>query len=356
MRGGVLGRAAVAAGLGLCVGALAAAYEPVPAAADSVHVIEQFSGDTWNDQDSAVDLIRAAGASSLRLRLGPGTETVELGASGRDIGAEGLVLNGTTSPGIVVIDGGGRTVALGEMRGSLLTVGSGVQLTLRNITLKGKTENNTRLVKVEGIGAELILEGGAAIADNRGDGYGGGVSAGKGGTFTMNGGEICGCRSGMGGGGVNIEGGRVIMNSGKISGNIGMYNGGGVCVTDGGVFTMNGGSIEDNSTAISGGGVVVRSGVFTMNGGSITGNSATNGGGVAIEQGAAFTMMSGSIGGNRANNHGGGVWVYSGTFTMNGGIIYGIGSRLRNNASFGAVLYKVSDGSGYTINNTMGKE
>jgi hypothetical protein len=355
MKGGVLGRMAVAAGLGLSVGALAAEAE----GRGSVHVIEQFSGDMLDERDSAVDLIRAAkaaGEASLYLELGPGTETVELGAIGRDIGAEGLVLDEATSPGVVVIDGGGRTVALGEKKGTLLTVGSGVQLTLRNITLKGSGENNARLIKVAGSGAELVLEGGAAVTDNRGAGDGGGVSAGKGGTLIMNGGEIRGCRAGMGGGAVNVEGGRFIMNGGMIGGNIGLYNGGGVCVVGGGVFIMNSGSIEDNSTAINGGGVVVRSGVFTMNGGSIRGNSATDGGGVAVEQGAAFTMMGGRISENRANNNGGGVWVRSGTFTMNGGVIYGIENSLGNDASFGVVLYTVSGGTGYTSDNTMGRE
>jgi hypothetical protein len=104
-----------------------------------------FSGFTTEPNDSAIDEIRkkkGEGASSLTLTLSPGTEGVNLNGTS-DLGA-GLVLNSSNSPAEVTINGQGRTVRLdaGSANGSVITVGVGVTLTLKDIIFVGKNNNN----------------------------------------------------------------------------------------------------------------------------------------------------------------------------------------------------------------------
>jgi hypothetical protein len=135
--------------------------------------------------------------------------------AGTDLGTTGLLLkhdparltdpDATNSPANLVIDGGGQTVDLtGSPSGhSLITVGSGVTLTLRNITFKGLStgdgdtaDNKASLITVNN-GGKLILEEGAVITGNcygssSGSvkiGHGGGVYVG-GSTFTKTGGSV----------------------------------------------------------------------------------------------------------------------------------------------------------------------
>jgi hypothetical protein len=178
----------------------------------------------------------------------------------------------------VTIDGGGKTIPLKGGTGSVITVGNGVTLTLRNITFKGKDDNTAPLIKVT-TGGTLVLENGAVITGNTNNsGSGGGVS-------------------------VSGSGAALVMNGGVISGNTASYGGGGDVVS-GGSFTMNGGKISGNSAADGGGGVNVYKGTFTMNNGVISGNTAS---------------------GTEDYYGGGGVYVSGtgGTFTMEGGVIYG---------------------------------
>jgi hypothetical protein len=123
--------------------------------------------------------------------------------------------------------------------GHLLQVGKNITLTLQGITLKGKTDNNVSLVKVEG---DLIIGQGACITGNVNyDGWGGGVYVDTGGKLTIpeNGGEI----------------------SGNVSESLNEWNGeafgGGVFVITGGTFEKSGGIIygkgSGKSNILSGG-------------------------------------------------------------------------------------------------------
>jgi uncharacterized repeat protein (TIGR02543 family) len=208
-----------------------------------------------------------------------------------------------------------RTISL-SVNGSLFTVQTGVTLILdNNITLNGKTENNTSLVYVYGT---LEMREGSFVTGNQKYIY----------TSTSN----------VSGGGVYISGGTFTMSGGEISGNTayarsGDFNfvtsnayGGGVCVS-GGSFTMSGGKISGNTAQASsqsfssgstssyayGGGVYVSGGTFTMSGGEIYGNTAYAG-----------------------NSYGGGVCLGygGGTFTKTGGTIYGYTSGDTNSNTF----------------------
>jgi hypothetical protein len=331
-----------------------------PTLPEGTHTITEFSNSSTSGptDNSAIDLIKAAKDKlSVHIGLGTGTETVVPSDTDSDISG-GLVLDSSNSPANVVIDGGGRTVQLGTNNGSILTVGSGVKLTLRNITLKGKADNSAQaLIYVDGNGAELVLETGAVITDNGrvSDLGAGGVEV-KNGTLTMKTGSRVG--KNPKGSAVFVTGGTAVFNmeGGIIEGNTTDEGEGygGVMVFDSGTFNMRGGTIRNNTSGVSidgksrfnmyggtisgsttYGGVEVVSNeaanhpVFNMYGGTISGNRATFGGGVNVSDGT-FTMYDGTISGNTSTSGGGGgvgVWKYpgygqtDGVFTMKGGTI-----------------------------------
>ena len=348
-----------------------------------------FSGDASASMDSAIDSIRAnAGQTSLNLELPEGDEAVTLSAA-TDLGTTGLVLDTSTSPANLVIDGGGRVIDLtGSASGNpLITVGSGVTLTLRNITFKGlrKTaytvnsvtypaepgdtaDNTAPVVRVSG--GTLILESNAVIQNNlSSQTTGGGVQVAAG-AFTMNGGTISGNRTthqNAVASGVTVAGGAFFtMNGGTISYNtlVNGYLGGGV--HNAGTFTMSGGTITANYADTSrsdnegiGGGGVCNEGTFTMYSGAVISNNyaqnGKRGGGGVLNRGNTFTMYGGVISGNTVSNKtgvtnagGGGLYMYGGTFTMIGGVIYGngagapLGNSAGSAAGIGHTIYKYS--------------
>jgi parallel beta-helix repeat protein len=243
---------------------------------------------------SGIDLIRTEtpGSGSLTVTLDPGTEVVSLDDTA-DIGT-GLVLDNSNSPAEVTIIGSGRTIQLdGNTNGSIITVGDGVTLTLRNITFKGSASNNRELIRVHW-GGTLVMENGAVITGN--GRYG--VYVGNNSTFNMNG--------------------------GTISSNTGVDNGGGVYVDGGGTFNMSGGTISGNTAKYNGSGVYVFDSTFNMSDGTISGNTAVlDGGGVFVYFPGTYNMSGGTISGNTAARAGGGVYVLYSSFTKTTGVIYG---------------------------------
>jgi hypothetical protein len=147
-------------------------------------------------------------------------------------------------------------------------VGSGVTLTLKNITLKGlkngddsdNIDNNAAVITVNA-GGKLVLENGAVITDNKTIIF-----------WPVN-------PNGGNGGGVEVNGGTFAMYGGTISGNTGSF-GGGVFVSTTGTFTMSGGTISGN-TGNYGGGVYVNLsgniGKFAKTGGIIYGSNESEG-------------------------------------------------------------------------------
>jgi len=265
----------------------------------------------------------------------------------------------------------------------LFLIDPGVTLILdKNITLKGRSGNNSRIISVN---EKFIMKAGSKITDNNfKDGWMAGVYIAKDAVFEMNGGEISGIVA-PGGGAVWVEGtftmnndakicnnestdssgagvwvvrgGKFFMNGGEISGNTANDGGGGVFVFNGGAFTMTNGIISGNNTSAGDGGGVgvtvwaveeipLANSTFTMSGGTISGNTASSGGGVSVENENAdyystFTMSGGTISGNTARDNGGGVKVWNGKFNKQfGGIISG------NNATSGQAVFADSNVSG----------
>jgi hypothetical protein len=265
---------------------------------------------------------------------------------------------GNNSPAKVIINGRGRILRI-QALGTLLTVGGGVTLTLRDITLWGMNGNNAPLITVAH-GGKLILGAGAVLTENQSTGNAGGVWV-NGGELVLNNGGIIEKMSAQQGGGVLVDGGgKFVMNGGTIGGGLlegntvsGVNGGGGVLVADGS-FSMLDGIVQSNHAQAggSGGGVLVAAGSFDMIGGIIQSNNAAadgSGGGVGILNGGTFTLYNGTIranealgpGGSANPESGGAVYLAGdpnnwGTFTMYGGTIGGDNPEDANTAIIGA--------------------
>jgi hypothetical protein len=314
-----------------------------------------------------VDKLDAALASD------SGTYTIVLAGTEGDLDTFNPQILTVTSKNVnIVLRGNGNIVKLHDYQYNPLftleAISGGLTLELRDITLKGHT-NNFSLVQVNS-GGTLVMKAGSLITGNTtaDSTRGGGVYVASGGTFTMSGGTISGNTASYGGSGVYVYGGIFNMSGGTISDNIASGqgssgSGGGVRVANDGTFNMSNGTIAGNKAhgTYGGGGVYVYNGTFNMSGGAVSGNTAnftssgshsevTYGGGVAVRSDGVFIMSGGVVSGNTAfgaSASGGGVYVDNGTFTKSGGsTIYGsdAGSTLKNTASVGHAVYVLSTG------------
>jgi hypothetical protein len=301
----------------------------------------------------------------------------------------------------ITIRGNGHEVQLGS-NGRLFTLGadpgSSLTLTLRDVTLRGISDNNDSLVRIE-TGGTLEMKTGSFITGNTFTSpYGGGVYI-DGGTFTMSGGAVnynrASSTSTAYGSGVYVTGnGTFTMSGGAVSSNFAYYPsdpsassyGGGVYI-DSGTFTMSSGAVSRNgassTTSSSGGGVYVAgNGTFTMSGGGVSGNSASPyftynnssssssyyGGGVYVASYGTFTMSGGAVSYNSANpyyssssgtssSYGNGVYVASnGTFTMSGGEVHSnhtpSSGGYSPSSAYGGGVYVAGNGT-FTMNKGM---
>ena len=192
------------------------------------------------------------------------------------------------------------------------------------------------------------------------------------GTKTVNGGVITGGSEGNGGG-VKIEtGGSLTMNGGNIVGCRVNGQGGGVYVSSGSSFTMNGGSIAGcaaDQQGAQGGGVYVQNGceaneanhfkaltpgVFTMNGGSIIDCAAKSGDGGSVfiqnatsesDYNGLFTMNGGSISDSGVAGREEYNTIYNlGAFIANGGTVTNSGSGKFNYALYNWSIVQTEQG------------
>ena len=229
------------------------------------------------------------------------------------------------------------------------------------------------------------------------EGNGGGVKIETGGSLTMTGGNIVGCRANGQGGGVYVSGGGTFtMNGGTIAGcvaglSVGENEGGGVYVCNGreadeannlkelarGIFTMNNGSIIDCATRDGRGGSVYiqnatrmsdYNGLFIMNGGSISdsgvssnreedntiynlGTFIANGGTVANSGSGKFNyaLYNGGIFQTGQNSSG---TAFSGT-AFSGAAVNGDSSDLFDGGIFNGPVFNYDRISGGTFNGTV---
>jgi hypothetical protein len=320
---------------------------------DSLNYYAETFGPVTNEK-SALWLMKEKRDSSdpVTIEIRPGTEPVE---------AEKAILAGHfTSPTHITIDGQGRTLEL-QTKGTLITVGDGVTLTLLNITLQGIDnthslgENNRPLAIVQR-GGKLILGEGAVLTRNR-------TTANIGGVRVTDEGEL-----------IMHQGAQIKKMSVAPTESDDMTHGGGVVIDGNGKFTMTGGIIggedpDDGNITVgefsgdSGGGVLVKRGIFTMSGGKIRNNlvaASNSAGGVLVLQGGVFNMSGGEISKNSAEDaySAGGVASLNGTeaplpepqFTMSGNALIADNKVMGYNSG-GGVLFDFTMNGGTIRNN-----
>lgn len=171
------------------------------------------------------------------------------------------------------------TVARAEgYDGTMLSVGSGAQLTVRNATIDGKNGggDGKYLISVNSKGTLHIADG-ATLQNNEGTA----VSL-VGGTLNMTGGVIRSNTSVEDGGGVYLWDAKAVFSGGVIEGNETDRCGGGICALGASDVTLSGTAVCNNTSHGDGGGVYVEANgnsdaKFTMTGGSITGNQSPEG-------------------------------------------------------------------------------
>ncbi len=187
----------------------------------------------------------------------------------------GLEVNRT-----VTLDLNGYTLSCSSTDDDIFLVRSSGNLTVKDSGTGGKIDGQKKNCGFEVKGGTLTLESGNIVNCTDADGDGGAVDVSntgvtetpiKYGRFIMNGGTIAGCKSGDDGAAVDIgKGCTFTLNSGTISGCRAEDDGGAVFIKQGAFFVMNGGTIENCSAYNNGGAVnIYQDGSFTMTGGTI---------------------------------------------------------------------------------------
>ena len=174
--------------------------------------------------------------------------------------------------------------------GSVIVVETGGNLTITdsNPTVLHKFKPNADGLWVLNENGTKSVPGGVITGGYAAGNYGGGVKIVSGGTFTMTGGNIAGCKA-HSGGGVDV-GGTFTMTGGSIAGCVAATgSGGGVLVGNGGAFEMSDGSIAGCTVASQQrafGGGICNTGTTTLSGSAkvqnchVQNNGGGGGGGV----------------------------------------------------------------------------
>lgn len=187
----------------------------------------------------------------------------------------------------------------GSNNNGLPLINTGVNLTLRNITLDGGAADKTspKTATASGgliyanVGNTTVTIGANAVLQNvriSNSNNGGGVYLNNGASLTIAGGAIynCSTASGQGGGVYKNGGSGDVAFSGGIISRCSAKQGGGVYFGNGSGFSMSGSAQITGCTATQeGGGVYLwEQRIMTMTGGSVTGNHAgTEGGGIFLK-------------------------------------------------------------------------
>jgi hypothetical protein len=209
----------------------------------------------------------------------------------KDVTLNGQRPGGFTAP---TLDGGGQ--------GSVLTVDSGVTLTVNTLTITGGSGT-----PVAGVAGRIL------------------------------------------GGGINSSDASVTLNDVSVSGNIAGSEGGGI-VQGGGSLTLNDSTISGNTTGTGSGGLLAVHVSVTLNGSStISGNTTKggDGGGISLNTGSLTLNDTSTISDNSAGGDGGGAFIYAGAVTLNDS------SSIRHNTAgwSGGGIYNLG-GDAVTLNDT----
>ena len=248
----------------------------------------------------------------------------------------------TAANGTYVYHGSGANnraiISRSEALADLPMITNDGQLTLRNITLDGKSLEAS---------APMILQNRGTLTTDRGTTLQNAVSTGNGGAIHALGGNVnlAGPESTLygsnhltnnqaaKGGLVYFEGDGVLtVSGGSITGNKATDNGGAIYAVSGSV-KVQGGTMSGNTSDNIGGAIYAESSMVQIEGGSISGNSAVFGGAVGIGAGTLELKTGGSVTGNEARRSagteesvipcGGAFYANNGTITVSGGSMSG---------------------------------
>ncbi len=231
-----------------------------------------------------------------------------------------------------------RTTVDGGGGGSVVTISSGLGVTLLNLNL---TNGNTGM---EGGGIEFAIGSGTGtltltnvdIYGNQGQ-WGGGLWVGPDAQVVGTGVSIYNNTATAYGGGVRLYGGRITLSASSIHDNVAPLGGGVYAAlqnTYAPVLSLSNTDVYANDALTGngqGGGVYVRQGTVSMADNSdLINNDAIDGGGANLVTGTL------TIGGSAS-------WIYNNTATGNGGGVYAQGSTI--NLDDGAELYNNDAGT-----------
>jgi hypothetical protein len=225
----------------------------------------------------------------------------------------------TISTNNLIIDGGGTVTLDGQNQVEVLSVTSGVTLTLNALTVA-----NGNSASYYGNGGGIFNSGTLSLSNSTLSGnsatFGGGIN--NDGTVSISNSTLSGNSAPYGGGGIyNDNSGTVSLSNSTLSGNS-ASNGdaGGIDNYVGGTVTISNSTLSGNSTSGVGGGIEnYTGGTVSISNSTLSGNSAAGYGG--IYNSGAVTISNSTLSGNSApNGYYGGIFN-GGTMTSSSSIV-----------------------------------
>jgi predicted outer membrane repeat protein len=228
--------------------------------------------------------------------------------------------------------GANQLTISGDDRTRLFTIEKNAQVTISALTLtrgsaggSNSDDDNGGAIEVQQ-DASLTLHD-ARVIFNTAGGNGGGIYA-KGGSVTVNGGQIAKntakgnakTDNGSGGGGIYVEGAALNISGTTLVGNAAKRDGGGIWATGGSTLTVENATITGNIADNIAGGLGSYKGKVRIKGSKVLGNSAGSAGGIYIYAGS-MTIEDTTFANNIAQQTGGGIFNSSGSVTIEGSTI-----------------------------------
>ncbi len=269
------------------------------------------------DAAASGDTVKVAGTcAGVQTRTGI-TQTVYISKSLTMRGGY-TTTNWTTSdpvanPTVLDAKQGGRVV--------YLTGGSGINVTLENLTVRGGSDATGGGIGDDGV--TLTLSN-AIVRDNVSSDWGGGVYI-QSGNVTVSGGQIFSNTAKVGGGVYIQSGSAVAVSRAQILSNTANIGSGGVYVNSGGALMATDSTVSGNTGSWWGGGIVNQAGALTLTNSTLSGNqaiSSTYGGGAIDQIGGATIINNCTIVSNTAvNATRSDIWLENGKLTIQNSIL-----------------------------------
>jgi hypothetical protein len=202
-----------------------------------------------------------------------------------------------------------------------LTGGSGVNVTLENLTMRGGSANDNG----GGIYDDIITLtlSNTIVRDNMSSVWGGGMYV-QTGNAAVSGGQIFSNTAKVGGGVFVQSGSAVVVSRAHILSNTANIGGGGVYVNVGALMVTDS-TVSGNTGSWWGGGIVNQGSALTLTNSTLNGNqaiSSTFGGGAIDQTGGATIINNSTIVSNTAVNAArSGIWLESGKLTIQNSIV-----------------------------------